>query len=511
MISVEIWAEIRRLAHQEHLKKRQIARRLQVDPKTVRQVLRQERYPGLVPRSPQARPSMLDPHKPFVRDLLEEHPDLTAMQVHARLRRDFAYPGDVTRLRRFLHGVRREQLEAYLRLTHLPGKIAQVDWAHCGSIRIGQTMRRLSLLVMVLAYSRVMFAMFTLSERMDAFLDALMRALIFFGGLPARLLFDNMKTVVLDRRGGSIRFHPRLLELAGLLFFQPRACPPRRPWHKGIVESAIGYVRKSFLNGRPQPTDLAREQRDLDEWLAGTANVRVHAETRRRPVDLFGETEKAVLTPLPASAIDTSHVESVQANAFFEVRFDGNRYTVPPAYAHRPGLTLRASPGEVILYDAAQEIARHARSYERGRRIVDPGHEQALVRRKRRAERDTLLGRLRALLPERADEYAAGLVRKELRSAGHLRRILELADRFGAEDVFEALVHGLQHDVFGADNVENLIHQRRRARNAAPLLPVCLADELANIHVPEPSLTGYEFLVTREEVAHVEPETTPGA
>jgi transposase len=510
MISVETWAEIRRLSLLEKLGCLQIARRLDVDPKTVRRALGQARYPGLAPRPSQARPSMLDPHKPWVRSLLDEVPELTAIQVHERLRRDFAYRGDATRLRRFIQVLRREQLEAYLRLTHLPGKIAQVDWAHCGPIRIGQTTRRLSLFVMVLAYSRLLFACFTLSERMDAFLDALVRGLIFFGGGVERLLFDNMKTVVLDRRAGSVRFHPRLLELAGLVPFQPRVCPPRRPWHKGIVESAIAYVRASFLNGRAQPTDLTREQRDLDLWLAGTANVRLHAETRRRPIDLFTEIEKSVLRPLPTVALDTAHVDTVQANAFSEVRFDGNRYTVPHRYAHRPALTLRATPGEVAVFDGAQEIARHARSYERGRRVVDPEHERGLLLRRRRAERDTLLGRLRILLSDRADEYAVGLVRRELRSETHLRRILALADRYGTDEVRAALAEGLAHGAYGADVVENAIHRRRRATNAAPLLPMCLADELASIHVAEPDLTPYESLLDREGERSPEHEAAHG-
>lgn len=499
MITAEVWAEVRRLAHIEHLKKKQIARRLQIDVKTVRRALSHDDHRGFTPKAPPPRASMLDPLKPLLRKRLEDHPDLTAVQLHDGLVRDYAWPGGIAVVRRYVYEVRKEQREAFLRLTHLPGKVAQVDWGYCGSIRIGNTLRRLSIFVMVLAYSRLLFACFTLSERMDAFLDALVRALRYFGGIPEHLLFDNMKTVVLDRRAGAVRYHPRLLELSGQIWFKPRTCPPRRPWHKGIVESAIHYVRTSFLPGRSQATDVEREQRDLDVWLAETANVREHAETHRRPIDMFEETEKGVLRPLPDRPVDTAHVETVAANAFFEVRYDGNRYTVPHRYAYRTGLTLRATPGEVNIFDAAEEIARHARSYERWRRIADPKHERDLLAKRRRAHADTLLGRLRGLLPERADEYAAALVKKELRSVGHLKKILALADCFGADEVREALLFGLQHGVFGADCVENLVHQRRRARHAPPVLPVRIADELASIHVPEPNLMSYETLLAEGE------------
>ncbi len=505
MINAEIWAEVRRLALIEHLKKRQIARRLQLDIKTVRRALRHDDYRDMEAKAPPPRASMLDPLKPLLWKRLEDHPDLTAVQLYDGLVRDYAWPGGVAIVRRYVREVRKEQREAFLRLTHLPGKVAQVDWGHCGAIRIGNTLRRLSIFVMVLAYSRLLFACFTLSERMDAFLDALVRAARFFGGLPEHLLFDNMKTAVLDRRAGAVRFHPRLLELAGQLLFKPRACPPCRPWHKGIVESAIHYVRTSFFPGRAQPTDFDREQRDLDVWLSATANVRQHAETHRRPIDMFEETEKGLLIPLPDRPIDTAQVETVAANAFFEVRYDGNRYTVPHDYAYRAGLTLRATPREVVVFEGADEIARHTRSFERWHRIAAPEHERGLLAKRRRAHADTLLGRLRDLLPEGADKYAAGLVKKELRSVGHLKKILALADCFGTDEVREALLFGLEHEVFGADCVENLVHQRRRARHAAPVLPVRLADELASIHVPEPNLMSYDSLLERStshEVAH---------
>lgn len=512
MISVELWAEARRLQLKEKFSQRQIARRLGIDRKTVRTAVRQESYPGLALKPQAPRPSILDEHKPLIATYLDDAPELTAVQVLQRLRQDRGFDGEISVVRRYLASVHHAVREALLRLTHLPGKVAQVDWAHCGWIMIGRTRRRLSLFAMVLAYSRMIYVEFTLSERMDAFLEAHVRAFAFFGAVPDRCLYDNCKTVVLERRDGRIVFHPRLLAFAGHYLYAVRACPPRRPRHKGVVESAIGYFRKNFQNGRPPPTDLEHERRDLQRWRDEVANVRIHSETRRRPCDLLAESERTSLMPLPAVAADTAHVEPVCANAYAEVRVDGNRYSVPHGYAHRGGLILRVGTQEVTVADGPTQIARHERCYDRGKSIVNPEHDRGLWEKKRRAERDTRLGRIVALLGERAATYVQGLESKAVRSERHVARILTLADRYGADEVREALAHGMACGAFGADAVESIVHQRRRARQAAPLLPVHAADELAAIHVAEPDLSLYDALLVEEgernldgEIDHAEP------
>lgn len=497
MLEAERWAEIRYLAR-SGMKIRQISRQLGVDRTTVRRALRSTSCPGVARRRGKPRGSILDPHKPLIAHYLDEAPELSAVQIHDRLKREAGYQGEVTLVRNWLRTLRRQDRDAFLRLCHIPGKVAQVDWAYCGTVKIGQSLRRLSLFVMVLAYSRYLYAEFTLSERIDAFLEAHQRAFLAFGGVPDRLVYDNCKTVTLERQGATVRLHPRLHEFADHYGYTPRTCLPRHPWHKGIVEAAIRYFKKNFLAGRPRPADLDRERADLAVWLSDTANVRDHRETRRRPCDLLAEVERAALRPIVATPYDPALIETVSANRFFEVRFDGNRYTVPFSFAYRTDLLLRASTREVVIFADTKEIARHVRSYERGRRIEDPAHARGLAERRRRAERDTRLTRLVALLGERADEYVRGLTQAEIRAENHIRRILRLADQYGEVEVRAALEQALAGRAFGADTVENIVHQQRRARGAPPLLPVQVADDL-EIHVPEPDLSSYECLLTQAE------------
>jgi transposase len=147
----------------------------------------------------------------------------------------------------------RPAAEAYLRLRTLPGEQAQVDWGHFGHLQIGRARRPLMAFVMVLSHSRMVFLRFFLDARMDSFLRGHALAFAAFGGVPRVLLYDNLKSAVLERvdhpRGSAIRFNPTLLALAGHYRFEPRPVAPARGNEKGRVERAIRYIRDSFFAG----------------------------------------------------------------------------------------------------------------------------------------------------------------------------------------------------------------------------------------------------------------------
>ena len=507
VMDAEQWAEARRLVRLEGYSIRKTARRLGVDPKTVKRALGQTTFLGSKPR-PGRRGSILDPFRTVVKTLAADD-ELSATQIHERLTRQHGWKGHISLVRRFVATLRLEKADAFLKLTFVPGECAQVDWGYYGRITIGKTRRRVSAFVMVLAHSRLMYVELTLSERMDAFLEAHVRALRYFGGSPARMLYDNCKTVVLERLASARRFHPRLLELADHYGFQVRACPPRRPWHKGRVESGIGYVWKSFRRGRAPVVDLEREGRDLALWRDEVANVRLHATTRRKPRELFEEVERATLRPLPENDADTALVESsVSVNGSYRIHFDGNLYTVPFQLAHRRGLVLKATTRSVEIFYGEERVAQHARNYDRGADVIDPEHDRGLREKKRRADRHVVLGRLVSLLGVEVEDYASGLARSQVRASHHLERILGLVDRYGVADVREALLRALAHGAFGADYVENVVHQARRSRLASPAstLPVLRDEQLASVVLREPDLSRLDHLFTKGDDRAGRPE-----
>ena len=207
MIDYATWCAIRDgLA--KHLGVRQLATDLGLNIKTVRRW----RARPYAPRATVARPSKLDPFKGRIVGWLDAHP-LSAQQVFQRLR-EAGYDGGISRVKDYVHTIRPRPREAFLTLAFAPGEVAQVDWGEWGTIAVGETRRRLSFFVMVLAYSRQLSVEFTLAQTMEHFLGAHINAFNALG-VPRKVMVDNLRTAVLAHvRGEPARFNPRYLDFA---------------------------------------------------------------------------------------------------------------------------------------------------------------------------------------------------------------------------------------------------------------------------------------------------------
>jgi len=236
MIDGELRARIRRLFYAEHWKVGTIATQLGIHRDTVMLAIDAQRFQS---RTDVVYPSQLDPYKAFIVDQLEHYPRLRATRLFAMVRAR-GYAGGEVVVRRYVRTVRPvPKAEAYLHLTTLAGEQGQVDWASFGKVRIGAAQRALSCFVMVLSHSRAMYARFALDQTLESFVRGHVEAFRALGGIPRVLLYDNLKSVVLERSGEHIRYHPRILELAGHYHFAPQPCSPRRGNEKGKVERTI--------------------------------------------------------------------------------------------------------------------------------------------------------------------------------------------------------------------------------------------------------------------------------
>jgi transposase len=300
VIRLEEWVDIVSL-HRQGLSIRAIAKRLGVSRNTVRLALRRHGPPK---RAPQQRPpSKLEPFRDYLLARLSEFPELSVEVLFEEIAA-MGYTGGRTILKDFTLPYRIRRREPVVRFETPPGRQAQVDWAHLGVHEIGGVPVHLYLFVMVLGFSRALFAEVTTSMNMDPFLAAHSRAFACFGGVPEELLYDNAKTVVLSRGPAGPVFHPALLDFAGRHGFSPKVCRPYRAQTKGKVERSIGYVRDRFFVGRTF-ADLSDLEGQLRGWLDGVANVRVHKTTGERPIDRL---VREKLGPLPTGSVPTSHL-----------------------------------------------------------------------------------------------------------------------------------------------------------------------------------------------------------
>ena len=283
MIDYATYQRIQHLHRAEQLTVAQVAAAVSLDVRTVRRWLDEPRFR---PRITPARASKLDPFKGYIRRLLEHHP-YSAAQVLNRLR-EAGYDGGATIVKDYLQRVRPRRAPAFLTLHFAPGEAAQIDWGHYGSVNVGNTRRRLSFFVMVLCYSRLLYVEFTVSQTMEHFLGCHLNAFAYFGArVPARIMTDNLKSAVLQRLCGQAPvFNPRYADFARHHRFEISPCNVGAGHEKGRVEAGVGYVKKNLLAGL-DIADFRAVNPAARRWLDTVANVRIHGETRKRPVEMF--------------------------------------------------------------------------------------------------------------------------------------------------------------------------------------------------------------------------------
>lgn len=492
-LPMEVVANIRRLHFAEHWKVGTIVAQLGVHHDAV------ERALGLEARGPVAAriaPMKLDPYKPFIRETLEKYPRLTAARLFHMVR-GRGYSGSEIQVRRFVRQARPEtRAEAYFRRETMPGEEGQVDWGLFGPLKVGNATRRLCCFVMVLSHSRGVYARFYPDMTMENFLRGHVAAFAALGGVPRALLYDNLKSVVLERHGDAVRFHSRVLELAGHYHFAPKPCAPYRGNEKGKVERTIRYLRDSFFAAR-RFNGLADLNAQLETWLAEVALVRnwPGAPDGRRIVDVLGA-ERERLLPLPEGAFPCDVVKPVASGKTPYIRFDGNDYSVPHVLVKKP-LTLVAAETTVRILDGDVEVARHQRSYDKGARVDDEAHLEALARQKRRAAE--LGGRdvLRATL-KNAAVFIDGLAARGAMLGAETSRLLRLLREYGPREVDAALAEAMARGALSATSVAHLLDTRARHRRRPPNIDVVVPESVKHVHVTPHALADYDSLLDKD-------------
>jgi len=349
--------------------------------------------------------------------------------------------------------------------------------------------RALWLFVLVLSHSRALWGEFVLDLTVHSLCRSLVRAAVALGGVTRQWLFDNAKTVVIERRGDAIRFHPTLLDLCAQMRVQPRLCAPVRPEQKGRVERAIRYLRDRFLGGR-MITGISDGNVQLGRFIAEIAQVRPHPVLGPRTVGDVLADERPRLLALPNPLPDTDVVVPADVDRQAFIRFDTNRYSVPTKYGERT-LTLVADDVQLRLLDGADCVARHERSYGK-RQVIEQHAHRAELYAERRAARD-LKGRDRlcavaASFPVLLERWAVSGPSLGLQ----VTRAIKLLDLYG-DDIFaiavaELVSRGLRDTSALAVACDRLRRERRRPLPVDVPLPSHIEDREVVPH----DLGGYD-------------------
>jgi transposase len=346
---------------------RAVVRQTGYSRNTVRKMLRAAETPKF---NTPARKSGVDDFTDYLTQRFSEY-GLSAVRLFDEIKAQ-GFAGSIHMVRRFLktlRPLRAAAATATVRFETPPGEQAQCDWAYCGrhKDRAGREFGVYAF-VMVLSFSRMLYVRFTTSMDLAALIDCHQSAFGHFGGISSSILYDNMKQVKLE----SGELNPAMVDFAAHHGFAIKTCRVRRARTKGKVERMVDYVKDNFLNGR-EFIDLDDLNTQGMNWLDSVANVRVHATTGHRPVDLLAS-EKPKLIPLESVRPYTfiqRHPRKVAAESM--VAFCSSRYSVPPAYV---GQTVEVSheSQKIIIRSGDLIVAEHPVAQKRGESVTHKEH-----------------------------------------------------------------------------------------------------------------------------------------
>ena len=490
MISPQLEAEILRLYHAEKWRVGTIVSQLGVHHSVVKRLLAQDGAPP--PK--RSRPARLDPYIPLIIATWKQYPKLPASRLY-EMCRERGYKGSPHHFRHMVAPYRpRPTAEAYLRLKTLPGEQAQVDWGHFGKLTIGRAQRALLAFVMVLSYSRRIFLRFYLGQQSENFLRGHEGAFNAWGGVVRVVLYDNLKSAVLERRGDAIRFNPLLLDFARHYRFAPRPVAVARGNEKGRVERAISYIRRAFFLAR-RFKDVEDLNRQAQQWCDGPACERRWVEDDRLTVAEAFEKDRASLLSLPQTPFPTDERRELSVGKTPYVRFDHNDYSVPHELVRQTVVVVAGLETVRIMHRDAV-VAEHGRSFDRRQQIEDPAHIERLVEHKRQARGHRGLDRLAAAAPA-SRELLTRLAQRGANLGSATARLLRLLDEFGAARLEQAIHEAIEKDIPHHHAVRQILERQCRAEGRSPALPVALPDDprVRGLIVRPHTLESYDALI----------------
>jgi transposase len=360
MMSAALRAEVRRLVLRDGWKINTVARKFGVHHSTIQRAIR-----GEAPEPSRQAPchSALDPFKVLIVERLTQAPELTAVRLLAELRQH-GFTHSIAILRRYVSQVRAPRArKAFMRVETEPGDVVQVDWGSFGRMRVGNTYRPLSAFVMALHWSRALYLDFSLDMHMDTFLRMHQRALAFFGGVPKRIIYDNLKTVVLHHVGSTVQFNPAFLGFAGHYLVEPVAAPVRYPQGKAKVEAGVLVAQRWIMARLRNRTFFSLEElNDAIAELLEELNTRPFQKLEGCRRSAFESIDRPAMKALPLTRYELAQWKECGVNIDYHVECQDRLYSVPCALIGQR-VEIRWTSSAVEVFHAGQRVACHQRSY----------------------------------------------------------------------------------------------------------------------------------------------------
>jgi transposase len=317
--------------------------------------------------------SSVEPYRELVLQLHRDGTETAALWERLKER---GYTGSYSSVYRFVRALDPRLPEVTVRVERLPGEEAQVDFGYAGRMLDQATgrWRRAWAFVMTLSFSRHQYVEFVWDQKLGTWLQLHRHAFEFFGGVPERVVIDNLKAGITRACWEDPQVQYAYHECAEHYGFRVSPCRPRTPQHKGKVEQGgVHYVKRNFLGGR-EPTTLGQANTEVRGWCLTTAGQRIHGTIREQPLARFQEVEQARLRPLPATPYDLAVWKVARVHRDCHVTFDNAYYSAPFRLAGQE-LRVRGGVDTVRLYTRDYQLVfTHRRAQRPGERVTHPDH-----------------------------------------------------------------------------------------------------------------------------------------
>lgn len=414
------------------------------------------------------RHSKLDPYKGFIAELLEKYSNITGRRTYEHLR-EKGYDGKITIVRDYLTSIRGVGSKTPVRMVETdPGQRAAHDWSDYNirfTSRNPGVATRVTFFSYILCYSRRQYIEVVDDKKQQTLSRALINAFIYLDGVPLEIKSDNQKACVERWEAGLPVFNAKYLEFATHYRFRPLTIRPGHPSENLKVERPFYYLERSFLNGREfRDVDDLKEQ--LRHWLTDANDARIHATTRKRPIDMYTK-EHPYLQALPGNHFDTSHVAHLVVNQESCVQWKGYLYVVPRKYMYEV-CPVRISEDHLVVYSpAGEQLVTHALA-EEGRKERYVGAHQK-TGKKPDLEIADVISRLVAFAPEMS-EYIDQVKRHKPGSwRHHLRSLLAMRVNYRVEDIMVAVRRAQKYKVFDSGAIERFLTNNSEPRYSTKL------------------------------------------
>jgi transposase len=503
MRTVEDYEAIRRAYFVEKLSIRAIHRMLGYDRETVRKaIVHAAPMPYTLTKLREA--PVIGPYKQRIKELLKESKKqkrkqrYTAHRIFEILRGE-GYTGSEGAVHNYVSRERRkdEYKEKYIPLEFDPGQDGQVDWGEAEVILAGERVK-VQLFILRLNYSKARFVMAFPSQKQEMFFEGHNQAFLFFGGIPRRLTYDNLKTAVYKILTGRNRQEQESFKkFRSYYLFESNYCNPAQGHEKGGVENDVGYVQRNFMT--PLLVVNSYEELNAHLWKACLENLHRRVRGQLASVAEVLADERSKFLPLPKELFPAYTSYPVKPNGYSQVDLDTNRYSVPAEHGNDQ-LVLRAYPFRVDILLDHEVIATHPRSFDHEQDILNPLHYLTLLEQRPRAfEHAKPIRYWRKHWPKEYDHLLEALRMRSSDGRGvkEFITVLKLHREHPADQVEQAVKAALE---LGAASLDGVLLCLRQLQQAPPQFPALEGERFASLAAfgNQPvNLQQYDQLVAR--------------